>query len=488
MEKIYLEDVFCDSGIPEYTFVEPKEYTKTMVALRSKGRGVVVEGPSGIGKTTCIKKILSNIGLDSAFLSARKQEDKEMIDLIIQSPRNNGVVIIDDFHLLDEDARHKISDILKVFADEAVEDTKLVLVGINRAGECLVQMAPDLNNRIDTIKFEKNPEDKILELIEKGEKSLNVTIADKHEIAHRSFGSFHIAQMLCKTLCVDHNVTECQVENKVLDKPCLEIIMEQMQDLSRVFQTVVCAFSSGNRNRRSGILPYLHLLMWLSESDEGAIRMDEIYQKHSTFKQSVSQIADKGYLSRLLDNNDDLSRVFHYEKTSKLLAIEDPKFIFYLKNIDWEKFIKEMGFKIENSAEFDIALSFAGEKREYAELLYKKLVENEISTFYDKDHSAAILGNNVDDYLAPIYRSGAKHVVVLLDSNYPKKVWTVFESDHFKERMGGGAVIPILFNDVNLMPTDPLYHKGFERIDDNKDKEEEMSRIADLIKKKLELR
>ena len=61
MNTILLEDVFCDSGVPQYTFVEPAEYIKTKVALRTRGRGVIVEGPSGIGKTTCIKKALAEI-------------------------------------------------------------------------------------------------------------------------------------------------------------------------------------------------------------------------------------------------------------------------------------------------------------------------------------------------------------------------------------------------------------------------------------------
>ena len=46
-----LEDVFKLSGVPEVTFVEPVEFSRLVVALRTKGRGVVIEGPSGIGKT-----------------------------------------------------------------------------------------------------------------------------------------------------------------------------------------------------------------------------------------------------------------------------------------------------------------------------------------------------------------------------------------------------------------------------------------------------
>ena len=76
-----LEEVFKKSGIPKYTFVEPLEYRKLLVSLRTPGRGLVVEGPSGIGKTTCVLKILDDIGLvgDALVLSGRQKDDIECI-------------------------------------------------------------------------------------------------------------------------------------------------------------------------------------------------------------------------------------------------------------------------------------------------------------------------------------------------------------------------------------------------------------------------
>ena len=233
MEKLFLEDVFCDSGVPMHTFVEPNEHIKTKVALRSKGRGVIVEGPSGIGKTTCIKKIITDNDMSAEFLSARKQEDIEYIKLILDSPRNCGIVIIDDFHLLSDDIKHSLSDLLKILADESCEDTKLVLIGINKAGECLVQLAPDLNNRIDTIRFEANPTEKLIDLISKGESALNIKIENKEQLAHRSFGSFHIIQMLCKTLCIMNNITETQGDSTIINTLSDEAIFNKMQELDK---------------------------------------------------------------------------------------------------------------------------------------------------------------------------------------------------------------------------------------------------------------
>src|SRR5690606_19975472 len=76
-----LEDVFKKSGVPTHTFVAPLEYDRVLVSLRTPGRCIVVEGPSGIGKTSCIKKAIDDSGLGDSclFLSGRKQSDLEII-------------------------------------------------------------------------------------------------------------------------------------------------------------------------------------------------------------------------------------------------------------------------------------------------------------------------------------------------------------------------------------------------------------------------
>ena len=47
-----VEEVFKTNGIPTFTFVEPSRYATLNVSLRTAGRGLILEGPSGIGKST----------------------------------------------------------------------------------------------------------------------------------------------------------------------------------------------------------------------------------------------------------------------------------------------------------------------------------------------------------------------------------------------------------------------------------------------------
>jgi hypothetical protein len=65
----YLEEVFRLSGIPTYTFVQPDRYDEIKVSVRTPGRCLVLEGPSGIGKTTTITKALGDLGISGQVLS-----------------------------------------------------------------------------------------------------------------------------------------------------------------------------------------------------------------------------------------------------------------------------------------------------------------------------------------------------------------------------------------------------------------------------------
>src|SRR5436853_6188359 len=105
---------------------------------------------------------------------------------------------------------------MKVLADEEREDVKLVVVGINKAGDALVRIAPDLNSRIETIIFESNPDEKVLEVIELGEAALNISFTAKKDMVEASAGSFYIAQYLCHESCLQANILETKETHAII--------------------------------------------------------------------------------------------------------------------------------------------------------------------------------------------------------------------------------------------------------------------------------
>jgi replication-associated recombination protein RarA len=133
-----LGEVFRLSGEPTYTFVEPLKYHDIKVSLDTPGRCLVLEGPSGIGKTTTIRKAAAEIGDESQIriLNARiPRQAVAIADLLDQE--DFGTVIVDDFHRLDESTKDALANKMKVLADAGDENSKLVLIGINKQGNSL---------------------------------------------------------------------------------------------------------------------------------------------------------------------------------------------------------------------------------------------------------------------------------------------------------------------------------------------------------------
>jgi hypothetical protein len=169
----FVEEVFRLSGLPTYTFVEPVRYEEIKVSVRTPGRCSVIEGPSGIGKTTTVTKAIEAIDLQDRVmsLSARRAADVELI-AELPAMQDIGTVIVDDFHRLSDEIKGRLSDYMKVLADSGNDRSKLILIGINKAGQQLVKFAHDLGMRIDVFKLEANPDDKIEDLISLGEQAL----------------------------------------------------------------------------------------------------------------------------------------------------------------------------------------------------------------------------------------------------------------------------------------------------------------------------
>ena len=485
--RLKIEDVFKKSGIPTHTFVKPVEYQSLLVSLRTPGRGLVVEGPSGIGKTTSVIKAIEELGLSKKTLrlSARKPEDIEMIREIPVIEKI-GLVIVDDFHRLSDELKARLADVLKILADEESESSKLVVVGINKAGDTLIKFAQDLTNRIDTIRFETNPEEKVLELVSKGEKALNISMTIGNDIAREARGSFHIAQMLCHEACIWSDVLESTTECSEIITSMELVRQKVIEGLMPTFLPVARKFATGPRLRREGRAPYLHLLYWLATETEWSLEIDDVLAHHPDQRGSVSQIVDKGYLTEFLAKNEDLSSVIHYDPLTRILNVEDPKFVYFIRNLLWRKFARKVGYQsIDFKSKYDFALSFAGSDREIARKLFEILQDGELEVFYDQQEQHRILAENIEDYLGPIYRSEASFIIALLSKDYPTRIWTKFESDQFKGRFGENAVIPIWFSDTTKGTFDESAKVGGFEINRDLELDPQIRDIADLLVKKI---
>jgi len=109
--------------------------------------------------------------------------------------------------------------------------------------------------------------------------------------------------------------------------------------------------------------------------------------------------------------------------------------------------------------EFDIALSFAGEDREYVDQVAHVLKGKGISLFYDKFEEASLWGKNLYDYLSDIYRNKALYTIMFISENYNKKLWANHERQAMQSRAfqeNQEYILPARFDETEipgLLPT-----------------------------------
>jgi hypothetical protein len=484
-DNVELGEVFVLSGVPKYTFVKPDEYTKLLASLATPGRGLVLEGPSGVGKTTGLVRALTELGYRFTKLEARRPKD---VELIRQLPEMGAteIVIVDDFHRLDADIKRLLADYMKLLAETDDAKCKLILVGINKANQALISFGRDLNDRIDVLKFETNPDESVAQLITLGEEKLNIVLTNKGEIVEESSGSFHIAQMLCFEHCVQAGVLRPCPDRRDINVSLAAVRQRIFDQQRRGFGGVANAFARGTKFRPEGRAPYLNLLHWLATGDEWSLNLVHELAKHPQLRGSISQVLDKGYLEDLIRSNSDINDLIFFDPLTKTLSVEDPKFVYYLRNLNWSGFAHELGYtNITFDSRYDFALSFAGSDRDIAHAIFEGLSEREIEVFYDRAEEHRMTAENLEDYFAPIYASEARYVIVIAGPDYPKRIWTRFESEQFKDRFGTHSIIPVW--DTRHPPTffDETFKVGGFSFDRTADLTPQIAHIVDVLARKL---
>jgi len=77
--------------------------------------------------------------------------------------------------------------------------------------------------------------------------------------------------------------------------------------------------------------------------------------------------------------------------------------------------------------QYQVALSLAGENRDYVRKVADYLKNNNISVFYDEFEEDKLWGKNLYDYLSDIYKNRARYTVIFISKHYKNKVWTNHE-------------------------------------------------------------
>lgn len=98
----------------------------------------------------------------------------------------------------------------------------------------------------------------------------------------------------------------------------------------------------------------------------------------------------------------------------------------------------------------DIAFSFAGENRAFVEVIKNALVLNKYDVFYDDDYKAELWGSDLSVAL-PTHYINSRLVLLFIDDNYLKKMWTFFERqviiENYLKLRGIDYILPVYLDD-----------------------------------------
>lgn len=97
--------------------------------------------------------------------------------------------------------------------------------------------------------------------------------------------------------------------------------------------------------------------------------------------------------------------------------------------------------------EFDAAISFAGEDREFAEAVAESLREAGVSVFYDNYQTAQLWGEDLSVKFQEVYKDKSRYCIMIISEPYLEKMWTILERRHAIERMienkGEAYILPV---------------------------------------------
>ena len=360
---LQVSDVYTTVGFPKVTFVVPTAIPQLMHELRVRARVLIVEGPSGIGKSVATEyalKQLRNSGKQAwpqRWLRAKKRETD--LSEILNLPRCRvedivGHLVIDDFQMLTPEDRVRVGDFAKAFADSCRHDAKITLIGINRTRASLVDSVPDLGTRAVAVQLGRESDDKLIDMIGKGERALNVQFARRADFALCANGSFVIAQMLCENALLTSDIQETQRSLVSLDIPPSAVVRRVADQLKSQFHKCLQSFAllDGDYDGPRGAA--IALLWHLGREPTGSISIADVRPQLGRLSGSLNVV-----LSRIQDQRDRepsplWRQLLDCDPVSGQLALDDPKLGFYLWHLDWVRFGQVCGIRLKRTVEGEI--------------------------------------------------------------------------------------------------------------------------------------
>lgn len=460
MQKRSLSEVFKTVGLPPYTYVKPPYFGEVRADIEQAGKHLLIEGPSGVGKTCIVFKVFEDLGWikdkEYFYVSGRDVDAEDRVKDFINKSKDGAllgprVMVIDDFHILPESFRVEAGSDLKRISDLIFDQSfppKVILIGIPTAGVSLLASAQDLGPRLGSYRFKRATDKEIQRVISEGESELNIIFEDSDVILSESAGNYWLAQFICNKICAISDLHSTQDEITIVQSDLLSIRQRLMEELSNRFLPTAKNFARGKKWRPGGNKPYLEILLSIAKLSDLVIPFDSVLSLVSERRRPGIR-AVRGRINEVIFDpakGIDLRKQLAFEDAG--FSIEDPLFRYYLTYMDHDDLYRSLGIEgghVERVSvySYDIGFSFAGECRSIVEFVNTEFKKEDVVTFYDYDQQAFLLAEDLESTLGRIYQASCQYYLVFIESNYMRKVWTRFERDIMTNGSRSRHIIPV---------------------------------------------
>lgn len=335
-------EVFQPTGVPDVTFVQPQWFAEFLMALRQPGLSIILEGPSGVGKTTLLQHAIEQ---DAQRLSqprtftARNPADVAGIEDLVSGGDHQGIAAIDDFHRLPADLQAKVVDYLKLLADRGDRARKMIIVGIPRTAQSLVRISFDMANRIRVFRLRWAADRQVLGLIEQGENALNIAFDDKPALVAAADGSLITAQSLCWHLMGLARIEETLPELAIVPTDIGGARERVFRELRLKYHEAITEFISLDERAETACID---MLLALAAERDGVLYLDTYADRHPA-QAAPAENALARQADPVSSANEAISRVLYFDPQGRRLIADDPQFVFYIRHLDRQELLREAG-------------------------------------------------------------------------------------------------------------------------------------------------
>lgn len=281
--------------------------------------------------------------------------------------------IVEDLHKLKVDERRKIADTLKIFIDVAnhFPKTKIICLGAVNSSKDLIELDPNLNNRVADINIPLLSNSEIRDLVTNGFRLLNISIQERNieQIIELSNNIGSVAHQLCLNICHILNIKRSRilgngsVSENILQESIQCFVKENSGRFESLFDKILSIGAVGSK-----------ILSMLSKAELSGLTIESIYKGLSSYKESLINETLELLCSV------DYEEVLRYDSNAKKFKLANPFFKVYVDmRLQLAKESKKRNKRKKNKATtyssmYDLQKLIIDDKQ--FERYYKTLVES----------------------------------------------------------------------------------------------------------------